>query len=80
VYYLHGAHSSNPVSGDFSVVATAAWRIEKGDITHCSSGVMLSGNVFDLMKNVDVVGCNERQMGSLVAPWIMVDNVRIIGK
>lgn len=80
VYFLQGAHSSNPVSGEFSVVATPAWKIEKGEITHCSRGVMLAGNVFELLKNVSVVGCNERQMGSLIAPWIMVENVRIIGK
>jgi len=80
VYFLQGAHSSNPVSGEFSVVATPAWKIEKGEITHCSRGVMLAGNVFELLKNVNVVGCNERQMGSLIAPWIMVENVRIVGK
>ena len=80
VYFLQGAHSSNPVSGEFSVVATPAWKIEKGEITHCSRGVMLAGNVFELLKNVNVVGCNERQMGTLIAPWIMVENVRIVGK
>jgi PmbA protein len=80
VYFLQGAHSSNPVSGEFSVVATPAWKIEKGEITHCSRGVMLAGNVFELLKNVNVIGSNERQMGSLIAPWIMVENVRIIGK
>jgi len=80
VYFLQGAHSSNPVSGEFSVVATPAWKIEKGEITHCSRGVMLAGNVFELLKNVNIVGCNERQMGSLIAPWIMVENVRIVGK
>ena len=80
VYFLQGAHSSNPISGEFSVVATPAWRIEKGEITHCSRGVMLAGNVFELIKNVSFVGCNERQLGSLIAPWIAVENVRVIGK
>jgi PmbA protein len=80
IYYLQGAHSSNPVSGDFSVVATPAWKIKNGDITHCSRGVMLAGNIFELLKNVSVVGSNERQMGLLIAPWIQVENVRVIGK
>jgi PmbA protein len=80
IYYLQGAHSSNPISGEFSVVATPAWKIKEGEITHCSRGVMLAGNIFELLKNVSLVGCNERQMGQLISPWVQVENVRVIGK
>lgn len=80
IYYLQGAHSSNPVSGEFSVVATPAWKIKKGEITHCSRGVMLAGNIFEVLKNVSLVGSNERQMGQTITPWIQVENVRVIGK
>jgi PmbA protein len=80
VYYLQGAHSSNPVSGEFSVVATPAWKIKNGEITHCSRGVMLAGNIFELVKNISVVGSNERQMGQLISPWLQVENVKVIGK
>jgi len=80
VYYLQGAHSSNPVSGEFSVVATPAWKIKNGEITHCSRGVMLAGNIFELVKNISVVGSNERQMGQLISPWLQVENVRVIGQ
>jgi PmbA protein len=80
VYYLQGAHSSNPVSGEFSVVATPTWKIKKGEIVHCSRGVMLAGNIFEVLKNVSLVGSNERQMGQLISPWIQVENVRVIGK
>ena len=80
IYFLQGAHSSNPVSGEFSVVATPAWKIEKGEIVHCSRGVMLAGNIFEVLKNVSLIGNNERQMGQLISPWIQVENVRVIGK
>ncbi len=80
IYYLQGAHSSNPVSGEFSVVATPAWKIKDGEIVHCSRGVMLAGNIFEVLKNVSLVGSNERQMGQLISPWIQVENVRVIGK
>jgi PmbA protein len=80
VYYLQGAHSSNPVSGEFSVVATPAWKIKDGEITHSSRGVMLAGNIFEVLKNISAVGDNQRQMGSLVSPWLQVENVRVIGK
>ncbi len=80
IYYLQGAHSSNPVSGEFSVVATPAWKVKKDEIVHCSRGVMLAGNIFEVLKNVTVIGNNERQMGQLVSPWILVENVHVIGK
>jgi PmbA protein len=80
IYYLQGAHSSNPVSGEFSVVATPAWKIRKGEIKHPTRGVMLAGNIFELLKNVSVIANNERKMGQLIAPWILVENVKVIGK
>jgi PmbA protein len=80
IYYLQGAHSSNPVSGEFSVVATPAWKIRKGEIVHCSRGVMLAGNIFEVLKNVSAVADNERKMGPLIAPWMLVENVKVIGK
>ncbi|MCL2642901.1 MAG: TldD/PmbA family protein [Candidatus Bathyarchaeota archaeon] len=80
VYYLQGAHSSNPVSGEFSVVATPVWKIKNGEIVFASRDVMLAGNIFEILKNVKIVGNNERQVGRLIAPWVMVENVRVIGK
>ena len=80
VYYLQGAHSSNPISGDFSVVATPVWKIKKGELEHASRSVMLAGNIFELLKNVTVVANNERKMGQLVAPWLLVEGIKVIGK
>ncbi len=79
IYYLQGAHSSNPVSGEFSVVATPAWKIRKGEITYATRGVMLAGNIFEALKNVTILANNERKMGQLITPWVLVENVRVIG-
>jgi PmbA protein len=80
VSYLQGAHSSNPASGDFSVVATPAWKIKNGEIAHAVKGAMVAGNMFDVLKNVSALANNERKVGPLVAPWILVENVKVIGK
>ena len=80
VYNLQGAHSSNPISGEFSVVAASAWKIKHGEVGHSCRGAMLAGNVFDLLKNIGCVGNNERQIGSLVSPWVQFENVKVIGK
>ena len=80
IYYLQGAHSSNPVSGEFSVVATPAWKVEKGEVSHSTRGVMLAGNIFEVLKTVNKVANTERKIGMLITPWIQVENVRVIGK
>ncbi len=80
VYLLGGAHSSNPVSGEFSVVATPAWKIEKGEITHAIKGAMLAGSVFPLLKSISGLAKNERKIGQLVAPWVLVENIKVVGK
>jgi PmbA protein len=80
VYYLQGAHSSNPSSGEFSVVATPAWKIEGGGIAYATKGAMLAGNIFNVLRNISVLANNERKIGQLVAPWVLVENVKVIGK
>jgi PmbA protein len=80
VYYLQGAHSSNPASGEFSVVATPAWKMKNGEIVHATKGAMLAGNIFQVLKNVSAIADNERKIGQLISPWILVENVKVIGK
>ena len=79
IYYLQGAHSANPVTGDFSVVATPAWEIKNGEISNSTRGVMLAGNIFNVLKNINLIASNERKLGSIISPWILVTDVRIIG-
>ena len=80
VHGVQGAHSSNPESGEFSVVATPAWKIERGSVTCAVRGAMLAGVIFDVLKGVSALGNNVRKIGYLVAPWIRVENVKVIGK
>jgi PmbA protein len=80
VYYLQGAHCSNPASGDFSVVTAPAWKVENGEIAYATKGVMLAGNIFQVLKNISALADNERKIGQLVAPWVLVENVKVIGK
>ncbi|MDH5460273.1 MAG: metallopeptidase TldD-related protein, partial [Candidatus Bathyarchaeota archaeon] len=77
---LQGAHSSNPASGEFSVVATPAWKIKNGEIAYATKGAMLAGNIFEVLTNVSALADNERKIGQLVAPWVLVENVKVIGK
>lgn len=78
-YSAQGAHSSNPESGEFSVVATPAWKIENGNVAYAVKGAMLVDTIFDVLKSVSALGNNTRKIGQLVAPWIRVENVKVIG-
>ena len=80
IYGVQGAHSSNPESGEFSVVATPVWKIENGNIAHSVRDVMLTGVFFDVLKNVSALGNNAKKLGHLVAPWIKVENVKAVGR
>lgn len=80
VYSLQGAHSSNPASGEFSVVATPAWLIKNGEIAYAVRGAMLAGNVFEVFKLISEVASNERKTGSLVAPWVLAEKVKVISE
>jgi PmbA protein len=80
-YYVRnvqGAHQSNPETGEFSVAIAPAWRIIKGEITHAVKGAMIAGNTYDLMDRISLVGKETRQLGTFVAPKIIVDKLKVI--
>jgi PmbA protein len=80
VFGVQGAHSSNPESGEFSVVATPVWKIEGGEVAYAVRGAMVTGVVFDVLRNVSALGSNVKKLGQLVAPWIRVEDVRAVGR
>lgn len=49
-----GAHTANPVSGDFSVVANPAWLIHRGEKKGRLDGVMISGNFPELLQEIEL--------------------------
>lgn len=77
VYGLQGAHSSNPETGEFSVVATPAWYIKDGELKPVR-GVMISGNVYECLKKLEYVGRDVEQKGHWVSPYLRLEEVNII--
>jgi len=74
-----GAHTANPISGDFSVEANNAFKIENGEITTPVKKAMLSGNIFNLMKDASGTSGEIRQMGPFVIPRIIARSLRVVG-
>jgi PmbA protein len=62
-----GAHTANPISGDFSVEAKNSFLISPGERARPIRSLMLAGNIFDLLKDI-ILGNDPRAVGSIVTP------------
>ena len=75
-----GAHTANPISGDFSVEASNAFKIENGELTDPINTAMISGNIFEIMKSVEGLNSEIRQYGSFIIPKLIVHDLRVVGQ
>jgi PmbA protein len=74
---LIGAHTANPISGDFSVEAKNAFLIAPGQEARPIGSLMLAGNFFELLKDIEV-GRDVRAVGSIVTPTVKV-RMKVVG-
>jgi PmbA protein len=72
-----GAHTANPITGDFSVECRNAFVIENGALTQPIKSMMISGNIFDLLKKVDGMGRDDKAVGSVISPTVRVKDIRV---
>lgn len=74
-----GAHTANPISGDFSVEARNSFLIREGDVASPIKSMMISGNIFELLKNIDGAGKDIRRVGNILTPTMRVSKMKVIG-
>lgn len=74
-----GAHTANPISGDFSVEARNSFLIKDGEVASPIKSMMISGNIFELLKNIDGAGKDIRRMGNVITPTLRVSKLKVIG-
>lgn len=82
VVYVHdvvGAHTANPLTGDFSVELSNAYLMRDGTIEYPVKKAMISGNVFEMLRETGGLSHEEKVMGSMVLPEIRLKNMAIIG-
>lgn len=75
-----GAHTANPISGDFSVEASNAFKIENGELTDPINKAMISGNIFEIMKKVEGLNSEIKQYGQFIIPKLLVHDLRVVGQ
>ena len=73
-----GAHTANPITGDFSVEASNSFLIADGDKKPIKKA-MISGNIYDLLAEAEAVGSETKQRGSFIIPKVLLPNVRVVG-
>jgi len=72
-----GGHTANPISGDFSVEARNSFYIEPKEAPRPITSMMLAGNVFDLLRDIDL-GRDARIVGGIVTPSVRV-KMKVVG-
>lgn len=75
-----GAHTANEISGDFSIEGRNAFLVENGEISKPIKSVMISGNIFEMLKNIDGAGKDIRSVGGIITPSIRISEMSVIGE
>jgi PmbA protein len=81
VVYIHdvvGAHTANPMSGDFSVELSNPFMARDGGFEFPVRKAMLSGNAFDMLNEVIRISPETRTVGSMILPSIRLKDQKII--
>lgn len=73
-----GAHTANSLTGEFSVEVANAFLAEGGEFKTPVKKAMLSGNVFEILKNGFTVSPETITYGSSIAPKMRVSNMQVI--
>lgn len=77
VYAFHGTHTANTTTGDFGVEVSTAF-LTKNRKREPVRGFMLTGNIFNLFKNIYGIGKKQKKLGSFIAPRIGFSDLQVI--
>jgi PmbA protein len=81
VEQLLGAGQGNMLGGDFSGNVLLGFKIEKGEIVGRVKDTMISGNIYQLLKNIAVIGSDTKWVGGFMStPSICCANVSVASR
>ena len=69
----------NPINGDFSGVVKGGKLVERGNVSHAVKEVMVAGNIFSALKNLDGVSKERKVMVSSILPHLRFGNISFTG-
>ena len=81
VEYLMGASQGNVLGGEFSGNVLLGYLVENGKITGRVKNTMVSGNIYQILKDVTAFGSERRWIGgSLLTPPILCPAVAVASR
>ena len=75
-----GMGHSNLISGDFSVVATSAYLIEKGEISHPIEPITIAGNLYKSFQDIQAIGSDSKLLQTIKTPSMLFDGFTIVSQ
>jgi len=77
IRWVIGAHTANPITGEFSVALGEAYYVEKGEIKFPVKQAMAGGNVQQLLKDIDCAGDDVRNMPPFITGTLRIHKLKI---
>jgi len=69
--------SSNPISGDFSGVAKAAYLIKDGKLDRPVTGTLIAGNAFEALQSLSGISSETERVFASTLPYLRIENISI---
>ncbi|MBC7286788.1 MAG: TldD/PmbA family protein [Armatimonadetes bacterium] len=77
ILVVMGEPAPDTTSGQVSETVDGGFFIRHGEVTFPVKGVMLTGNIFDYLKNIDAVSSDYRTEAGLIMPAVRIRDVQI---
>lgn len=69
----------NPINGDFSGVVKGGKLVEHGNVVHAVKEVMVAGNIFSALKNLESVSKERKTILASILPHLCFSNISFTG-
>ena len=73
-----GAHTANPLTGEFSVEVANAFLAEGGKLNRPVKKAMLAGNVFDILKGEITISQSAKAFSGALVPQMRIPDLQVI--
>lgn len=72
---LIGTHTSNVVTGDFSVTADNAFKIEGGEVAHPLKPCTVAGNLYEALNSEITIGNDLKSFANVACPSVAIEKI-----
>jgi PmbA protein len=72
---LTGASHSNVITGDFSVNASNAFKVENGHVAYPLRPCTIAGNLYEALNSVTAIGNDTRSFRIVLCPSLIIDKI-----